>query len=562
MKTEILNVITVSFCITLAVGTANAATFESSPSAEIAQRMQEAPKPEFVPGISADEQARAWVVANGLTEGWDYENKRFVAIGSGLFNSEDPTYDDSFIAKRSAQSMVASLTAKSDIIGYMRTTMDAMDRVVTPGDDLHAAFNEEKERLEGKLEGQVAVVAKALADLDAKEAAFLEGATLKDKMGAAMDAAIAKLDEEYSAEGIEEKKKEKYERAKKRYKEAKEEYETLEKEAEKLKGEVTEEASSVVKTVSKMPLFGAVTMAQFESWDEDEEMYNIAQVVMWSSKMEKIVRAMIKGEKMNIPPGKMSIGEWVNSQDWSTSTGSRRFRDNNGEVYFVGIAAAAFRPKSASSIKKAKLHSKKMAQKEAVMAVFADIDATQEAGTLMKELSGGAGADTSIAATTVSQNLIQKIEGREVQGNSPILQPKRYLHPISQKDIFVSIYAISSAAARAAMWAEKESYLTAMLDTKAQKASAGVKAGLDSSLKKEQADTKAYDEAKAKTEEEMEKKAKAATGAAKSTAGSGSVAGAGQDESEEECPEGQTGQKKKKAQSGSTAGAGQSDSSW
>ena len=72
-----------------------------------------------------------------------------------------------------------------------------------------------------------------------------------------------------------------------------------------------------------------------------------------------------------------------------------------------------------------------------------------------------------------------------------------------------------------------------------------------SSLKKEKADTKAYDEAKAKTEQKMEKKAKDA-----------SQAQAGQDESEEECPQGQTCPDKPKAQSGSAAGAGQSDASW
>ena len=120
MKTGALNVIAASFCITLAVGTASAAKFESSPPAnEVAQRLQEAPKPEFVPGITADEQAQAWVQANGLKTGWDSKKKRYVAIGSGLFNSEDPTYDDSFIDKRSAQSMVAVLEAKSRIIGFI-----------------------------------------------------------------------------------------------------------------------------------------------------------------------------------------------------------------------------------------------------------------------------------------------------------------------------------------------------------------------------------------------------------------------------------------------------------
>ena len=65
-------------------------------------------------------------------------------------------------------------------------------------------------------------------------------------------------------------------------------------------------------------------------------------------------------------------------------------------------------------------------------------------------------------------------------------------------------------------------------------------------------------EAKAKTEEKMEKKAKDATAPAQPA----SQAQAGQDESEEDCPQGQTCPEKKKAQSGSAAGAGASDASW
>ena len=79
MKTGLLTVVVASFCATLAVGTASAAKFESSPPAnEVAQRLQEAPKPEFVPGLTAEEQAEEWLDSKGIETGWDDQKKRFV----------------------------------------------------------------------------------------------------------------------------------------------------------------------------------------------------------------------------------------------------------------------------------------------------------------------------------------------------------------------------------------------------------------------------------------------------------------------------------------------------
>jgi len=452
--------------------------------------------------------------------------------------------------------MVATMDAKSQIIEFIRVEMDAIDQVVTPGTNLAAEFNEAREKLEKKMNAQKASLVKLLAQVDAKEAEHLQGVTLGDRMNAAMDAAIAKLDEKYSTEEMEEKKKKKYEKAKKRYAEALEEYDRLKKEAEAHAGELQESASSKVETIAQMPLFGSVALAQFESWDEDDEQYQVAIVFLWSPKMEKIVRAMIEGKNLKIPPGKMSMKDWIKSQDWSTSTGSRRFRDDQGHVHFIGIAAAAA-GKSTSSVKKAKGIADLMAKKEVVMGVFADIIAKKSAEQMMETRSGGADSDSVVAADTFSQTLVNEVKDRQVQGLSRRLL-KKYVHPISQQKIYVAIYSLSAAAATAAMWAEEEAYLTAMLDTKAQKASAGVKAGLESSLKKEKDDNTAYDEAKAKTEEKMEKKAKDATVPAKPA----SQAQAGQDESEEECPQGQTCPEKKKAQSGSAAGAGSSDASW
>ena len=157
----------------------------------------------------------ATYITKGIEAGWDDQKKRFVAVGWAGFDSEDPTYDDSFMIKRSLQSMVATMDAKAQIIEFIRVEMDAIDQVVTPGTDLAAEFNEAREKLENKMNAQKATLVKLLAQVDAKEAEHLQGVTsLGDRMNAAMDAAIQKLDEKYSTEEIEEKKKKKYENKK------------------------------------------------------------------------------------------------------------------------------------------------------------------------------------------------------------------------------------------------------------------------------------------------------------------------------------------------------------
>ena len=202
-----------------------------------------------------------------------------------------------------------------------------------------------------------------------------------------------------------------------------------------------------------------------------------------------------------------------------------------------------------------------LAKMEAALSVFSDIYSKKKASQMMETRSGGADSDITIAAETFAREIINEVKDRHIQGLSRYLM-KKYVHPIGQQKFYVAIYGISGAAATAAMWAEEEAYLTQMLDVSVQQSMAGKKAGLESSVQKVKDDTKAYDEAKAKTEEKMEKKAKDATAPAKPKAKSGSTASAGQDESEEECPQGQTCPEKKKAQSGSAAGAGQSDSNW
>jgi len=191
------------------------------------QEMIDAGEPNYKPVKSAEDLADKYLEDSGLFSGWNEESRMYVAIGVANFDSEDPSYDDSFIIKRSLKSMEATLDSKSQIIEYIQTEMSAMDKVETPGTDLNAEFNDKINKTQKIMEDKKERLAKMLELVDQAEAEALRGATFGDRMNAAMDAAIKKLDKEYSAENIDEKKRAKYEALKTKYNENRKEFDEL-----------------------------------------------------------------------------------------------------------------------------------------------------------------------------------------------------------------------------------------------------------------------------------------------------------------------------------------------
>lgn len=466
------------------------------------QDMSEVGEPPYEPVKTAESLVDDYLKDNDIRLSWNDDKKIFVAVGEAFFDSEDPSYDDSFITKRSLKSMDAMLQAKAKIIEYIRTSMSAMDKAVTPGTDIHAKFKEDIEKAQKRMEAQKNKLAKLLEQVDQSEAETLRGATFGDRLNAAMDASIKKLDKEYSVKQIEEKKQKKYEKYKERYAESLVEYTNLRKKIEATKGNLKEKSESNIDTIASMPLFGAITVAQFESWNEEEEQYEVALVVLWSSKMERLARAFITGEKFPIPPGEKTVGEWIDSQNWSSSTGGRRFRDNTGNVYFIGIGTSAI-GSSSSSRRRAMGVAEMMAKKEVAMSIFADVDSHKNASQLMEVRSGGASKDSSHAAETFASELQQSIENRQIHGLQE-LYGKELVHPISNQKIYVSIYGISGNSVRQALLMQDGNYLTKILDIKSQQKMKGRTDAYKSKIQEEQSNRSEYNQSKLSTSKNID----------------------------------------------------------
>lgn len=467
-------------------------------SLHAAQTAMETPQPISSPAQSIDDMVDQFLRKTGYTRGWNPERETYIAVGESVIDCEDPSYDDSFITKRSLKSMESILDGKSQIIEFIRTDMSAFDQVSTPGTDLNAQFKDKITKLQKKVDAQRRKLAVLLKEVDAAEAAALEGATFGDRLNRLMDAAIKKLDDTYSTEQIEEAKLARFEKIKQRYESASNECEQLEAQLKTLTGSKTESLHSKVETLSQMPLMGAIVLAQFEQWNEQEEKFRSAVIMIWSKKMETLVRAFISGERMTVPPGRLTLAQYIDQNDWSSASGGRRFRDNKGNVYFLGIGSAAV-GSSASAEKRARGLASMIAKKEVATAIFADVSSHKIAEQMMESYNGGTGKDTSVAAENFASELKQSIEDRTISGlQSQFL--RKVKHPISGQTIYVAIFAVSGDSARQAMLMEESNYLTRIMDIKAQQYQKGIKDGHDNALRRAGNDQSSYNAGKSQTD--------------------------------------------------------------
>ncbi|MGF1767616.1 hypothetical protein L4D06_09560 [Enterovibrio makurazakiensis] len=445
-------------------GMAPAQDFVPQPTASeaLAAQQQVASEPyqqkatvEYVP---AEQQIRDYMEAQGWPEGWDANKKRLFVLSQEQFDSEDPSYDDSFIIKRSQFATLATMSAKAQMVEYMRTTMSAVDMLVAPGTDVHAELNGRHIKAEKKLIAQKKQLVKILAELDQAEASKLSGTTWEDRAEATWDGVIKRLDDSYDVAAIEESKRQKYEKVKQRYEEASSELERIESEAQKLAGEVKLESTSMVETLAQAPILGASVLVQAESWNAVREVYEVATLLVWSPKLEAAAKAVVTGEPTALKPKDgMSVQAWLKAQEASTMVGPRQFVDKTGERWFIGAYAMPVEG-SSSLVRKNRKLAETMAQKEMAVAVFADIETQKQAAIAMQTRSSELGEkDSTDVATSFSEATRQAVEGRNINGMSKLFS-STIVHPISQQEMYVVAYGVSASSASEALAIEYSSF--------------------------------------------------------------------------------------------------------
>ena len=415
------------------------------------------------PGESALNKINADLEVMGISPSYDAAKKAIVQIGVAEMEIADPAKDPTFMLKREQIGNYAILQAKAEIIRAIYTEFSAMDRALTKfdveTDDNSAKFRAAKEAVEAKRAELVDAIAK-YNDADART---VSDVTLNDRFGIFIDAVIKKIDESYDPATIAASRKidaaaakAEAEMLKEKAKGLMAEYKVLEEAAAKLPKEPALETESTATMLSKMPLLGATVLTQAESWDPGTKQYCVAVAVVWSAKLQSCALKIGTGDFSAAgKPGKFSKPEWVKAQDWRSMIGTRRFTDNNGNNYFVGMGAVE--PGYGVQANAKRMLAESLARKNVAIALIGDLATYREVKQNLKVY-----ADQS---TATKQKLVDEISAKvdlHLKGCMSLAK-KEVKHPITGKKIYVCAYYIDPAMAKEASETMKSMFADAGL---------------------------------------------------------------------------------------------------
>lgn len=558
MKSTKSNIIRTSLIMTgllLALGRAEAAeSLRDVSTEELQSAVVQGKNPKADSAVSALDAANGWLLERELTAGWDPKRRRFLSIGVAQFVSRNPRVDKGYIVSRSGYAEIAKLRAKAEMVEFFGLTMDAVSSAAIPYSPIRTSLELEIEELESQLGEQAEVLFDLMEEENAAEAETLLDVEITDRFVSLLDAAIKKLDDSYNAKEVAEEKKQQLAAAKEATATVKVKHKSVVEKIKELRGSLEEETRSSVRTIARHPIFGVTSLVSFESWDKSTKQYQVAVILLWSPKMEGQVRAMMKGEDASVKPGPISLSQYLDD-NWCTSVGPRRFRDDRGQVWFLGIASADA-GKSSTSETKARESALQFSRFEAAMAVFSDIEAVRGADRVVQTVQGDSlGSASTDGVESLGVNLTAELRDREIAGLSTKLSTS-CVHPISRRKLIITISGINQEAAMEALQLREGSYVTAVLDGMHQQIMKGTQAGQSSTVTKARTDSTpsavAEEAAVERIQQGVESElSKAVPQVAQESDGTASGADCTSD-----CPD------QGQAQSGTFSGAGQSDTDW
>jgi hypothetical protein len=443
--------------------------------------------------ISAGEMAQNYLDAKNKRTGWNSQKGTILVIETAIRDmNDDPAYNGNFMNIRNMAAIEAVLRAKTAVIKSIRSDMSAADIIVGPGSNLDEQLSKDLKNAKAKFEAQKRKLERLLKEENIAYEDVQDGVTFQDRFNSFFDAVIKKLDAKYDSEKIEAKKREKYERIKQRVAEANKIFKDSEEKLKSLEGTIRRQQTSVRDILSNMPLFGATVVEQFESYNEDTEKYENSVIMLWSPKAEEASRAMLAGKDLIVPPGHQSLKDYlqVNKNAWLTTTGGRRFRDNNGDIYYLGVGSEEI-GNSASADRNAMSSAKIEAQTQVAFALFADVKTQEKLKRKEQVRNVGASKDFTQSVKSLAEELSQSFENLQLQGASQVYQTKG-IHPLSGKQIYVSVFAISTKAAKSAINAEASSYASKNLLIQTQQESKASVDAMKDSVQRTKQDRSPY----------------------------------------------------------------------
>jgi membrane-associated HD superfamily phosphohydrolase len=306
-----------------------------------------------------------------------------------------------------------------------------------------------------------------LSAYDQAQAEELRGVTFGDRLNSLLEATIKKLDETFDSQQITEDKKQRLSDVKKRLDKARKIEDDKQKLLEEvqnkiaeLQGQVKKETRSAIETTSSMPLFGATTLMQVESFDDLRGQYNIASLVVWSPKLELEARGMLLGAGKGKPrKNKISIDEWLDKQNLSSMVGARRYLASDGSTNFMGISAVEYDPDDSGSYSMLEEEAILWAKQAAILSLKASVESVKSAERLKRDIRGADGKVESKILKDFSANIQESVKNLTIRGLET-LRIEETVHEPTGKNIIVAVANVNSALAVKASDIMKDMYAT------------------------------------------------------------------------------------------------------
>ena len=475
---------------------------------EVIEKTQKSEAPLYSESASSEDLAQEFLNEVSLTEGDN--DGLFVAVGTAVLPEPDPASNPDFLTMRRIKASEASLEAKRQFIEFIRTTMSAEDVITMPESPFSTEFDNKMKATQNKINKAFRNYKLALRKANKAEAAKFNGVDFSVLAKEGITATIKRINPEFDAGKVEKKLADDLAKAKADLEATETDLNNLKNELETLRGSLQQENVSSIETFSKMNVVGLVPIASFESWDGEQ--YATTIVSIWTTKEEERARLLYSGQDVAYDPGSSSVKDFINSTDWSTAQGVRKFFDDKGNFWLISIGSSPLKGKSSKATRTAKGQAQLSAQKQIAFVLFSEASSKRSAKEKLQEVTtGNVGETENQSVTSFAETISQKVEDLDIQGMSQ-LKGKKYTHPISGQEMFVSIYGISSKAVRQAQLMEASQARVTQDMIRENQRSKGVKAGFDKAIDDAKKDKSSFQkgfkegQAKAKTQSNASKK--------------------------------------------------------
>ena len=486
----------------------NSFALASQTANEVIEKTQKSEAPLYSESASSEDLAQEFLNEVGLTEGDN--DGLFVAVGTSVLPEPDPASNPDFLTMRSIKDSEASLEAKRQFIEFIRTTMSAEDVITLPESPFSTEFDNKMKATQDKINKAFRNYKLALRKANKAEAAKFNGVDFSVLANEGITTTIKRINPEFDASKVEKKLADDLAKAKEDLEATETDLNNLKNELETLRGSLQQENVSSIETFSKMNVVGLVPIASFESWDGEQ--YATTIVSIWTTKEEERARLLYSGQDVAYDPGSSSVKDFINSTDWSTAQGVRKFFDDKGNFWLISIGSSPLKGKSSKATRTAKGQAQLSAQKQIAFVLFSEASSKRSAKEKLQEVTtGNVGETENQSVTSFAETISQKVEDLDIQGMSQ-LKGKTYTHPISGQEMYVSIYGISSKAVRQAQLMEASQARVTQDMIRENQRSKGVKAGFDKAIDDAKKDKSSFQkgfkegQAKAKSQSNTPKK--------------------------------------------------------